>query len=109
MRKLIIAATLAAFAAPAFADTLANVTAKGVVMTVQGMEIPIAYKPDGTFAIDAMGQTINGKWRIDGSKLCTSSDMSPEERCTEYPADKNPGDEFEVQGAMGAAKIKINP
>lgn len=109
MRKLILAAGLAtAIAAPAFADTLTEVTTKGVVLKVQGMEIPIAYKPDGTFSLEAQGQAVTGKWRIDGAKLCTSSDMQPEERCTEYPAGKVSGDEFEIEGRMGPVTVKIN-
>ncbi len=109
LRKVITVTAIAALlAAPALADTLANVTTKGVVMEVQGMAIPITYKPDGTFALEAMGTAISGKWRIDGAKLCTTSDMAPDERCTEYPADKGPGDSFEIAGAMGTAKITIN-
>ena len=109
LRKVITVTVLScALAAPALADTLANVTSKGVVMAVQGMEIPITYKPDGTFSLEAMGTAISGKWRIDGSKLCTTSDMAPDERCTEYPAGTNPGDTFEVTGAMGSATITIN-
>jgi hypothetical protein len=110
MRRFLTFAALAGLAAgPAAADTLQHVTTKGVVMEIQGMSIPISYKPDGTFSLEAMGTAISGKWRIDGAKLCTSSDMQPDERCTEYPADKNPGDTFEIQGAMGAAKVTINP
>jgi hypothetical protein len=109
MRSLLLAGALTlALAAPAFADTLKEVTTKGVVMSIQGMDIPIAYKPDGTFAIDVQGQSITGKWRIDGAKLCTTSSMAPEERCTEYPKDKKSGDSFEVTSAMGSATIKIN-
>ncbi len=105
---LALAAASAFLAAPALADTLQEVTTKGVILKAQGMEIPISYKADGTFAIDFQGQTINGKWRIDGTKLCTLSDLQPEERCTEYPAGKKSGDEFEIQGAMGSATVKIN-
>lgn len=113
MRRLLIAGFAAmAAVAPAIAqgaaETLKEVTTKGVILKVQGYEIPITYNEDGTFTLDAMGQTVTGKWRIDGVKLCTSSDMQPDERCTEYPADKKSGDEFEVQGAMGAMTVKIN-
>lgn len=113
-RNLLIGAALLAFsAAPAFADTLQEVTAKGIVMkaTVQGMdlELAITYKPDNTYTTNVMGQAINGKWRIDGDKLCTVSDMNPTEACTAYPAGKASGDEFEVQHpTFGAAKVKIN-
>jgi hypothetical protein len=107
------AAGMLACAAPAFADTakpdtLKEVTTRGVVMTVQGIDIPIAYKPDGSFTVEVQGQTMQGKWRIDGAKLCTTSSLSPNERCTEYPAGKASGDTFEIQGAMGPAQIRIN-
>jgi hypothetical protein len=112
MRMLVAAAALAAIALPAVAeesDTLKHVTTKGVVLEAQGMQIPIAYNADGTFALEVQGNAINGKWRVDGSKLCTSSDFQPEERCVDYPAGKGPGDSFEIQGAMGPAKVTINP
>lgn len=112
MRKLLIASALAgAFAAPAFADdhsTLDAVISNGVVLMIQGMEIPVEYADDGTYTADAMGQTIAGKWRIDGANLCTSNDMQPEESCQEYPADKGPGDEFTLSGPMGEVTVKIN-
>jgi hypothetical protein len=109
LRKTItVLAVAGLLAAPALADTLTNVTTKGVVMSVQGMQIPITYTPDGAFSLEAMGTAISGKWRIDGTKLCTTSDMSPDERCTEYPAGKEPGDTFEITGAMGTATITIN-
>jgi hypothetical protein len=114
MRKFVtLCALAAAFAAPAFADTLQEVTTKGIVMkaSIQGMELElkITYKADGTYNTDAMGQQISGKWRIDGDKLCTVSQMSPDEACTVYPAGKKSGDEFEVTHPLfGAAKVKIN-
>ncbi len=109
MRRLLTTGLAAAMlAAPVFADTLSEVTTRGVILKVQGFEIPVTYKNDGTFTIEAMGQSVTGAWRIDGAKLCTSSDIQPEERCTEYPAGKKSGDEFEVQGAMGAMTVKIN-
>lgn len=109
MRKLLISAAIAAgLAAPAMADTLEAVTTKGMIMSIQGMEIPVTYAEDGTYTADAMGQTINGKWRIEDKSLCTSNDMQPEESCTEYPEGKGPGDEFTIAGAMGEVSIKIN-
>ncbi len=109
MRKLITASALAiGLAAPAFADTLEAVTTKGVILEIQGMEIPITYADDGTYTADAMGQTINGQWRIDGTSLCSSNDMQPEESCQEYPEGKGPGDSFDLEGPMGTATIKIN-
>ena len=109
MRKLIIATALAVgLAAPALADTLEAVTTKGVVISMQGMEIPINYAADGTFSGEAMGMPFEGNWRIEGASLCTTSDFAPDESCTEYPADKGPGDSFDIEGAMGTATIKIN-
>ncbi len=109
MRKLLISAALAAgLAAPAMADTLEAVTSKGVVLSMMGMEIPVTYNADGTYTADAMGQTINGKWRIEGASLCSSNDMQPEETCTEYPEGKGPGDEFTISGDQGEVTIKIN-
>lgn len=109
MRKLLICAALAAFAAPAFADTLKEVTTKGIVLSAGGFELDVAYKADGTFAVSMPGDPAviaSGKWRIDGDKLCTSSDATPEE-CVAYPADKKSGDSFDVTGAQGTATIKI--
>ena len=45
--------------------------------------------------------------RIDGEKLCTTSNMSPAEECSVYPAGKKSGDSFDVTGAQGTATIKI--
>ena len=109
MRKLLIGAALVAFAAPAFADTLKEVTTKGIVLSAQGFELDVAYKPDGTFAVSMVGDPTPlaaGKWRIDGDKLCTSTDATPEE-CVAYPKDKKSGDSFDVTGAQGTATIKI--
>jgi hypothetical protein len=117
MRKLVIAAALAAFAAPAFAeesDTLKVVIEKGSVikaeMQGQALELPMTYKADGTYTTSAMGTTLGGKWRIDGDKLCTISDMNPTEACTPYPAGKVAGDEFKVTSpTLGEVTVKINP
>jgi len=109
MRQAILIATAAiTLAAPALAQTqstLQVLTTKGIVMTAGGMEIDVTYKPDGTFT--AMDDQVTGKWRIDGDKLCTSSNFSPAEECVAYPAGKKSGDSFEVTGAQGTATIKI--
>ena len=106
MRTLIIAAALIALAAPAAtAGTLEEVTTKGIVLNVQGMDIEVTYKPDGTFS--ALDGQVTGKWRIDGDKLCTTSNFEPEEQCIAYPKDKKSGDSFEVTGPQGSAMIKI--
>jgi hypothetical protein len=120
MRKLIIGLTVLALTAPAFAQaasnasTLKEVTTKGIILTIDQVgAIDITYKPDGTFvgkseALEAaVGGPLTGKWRIDGEKLCTEVDIQPGETCSVYPAGKKSGDEFEVAGDQGAAKIKI--
>lgn len=109
MRKLLACLAVAALAAPAFADTLKEVTTKGIVLTVQGFDIDVAYKPDGTFSASMAGDptpVATGKWRIDGDKLCTSTDATPEE-CVAYPKDKKSGDSFDLEGPQGTATIKI--
>ena len=109
MKRIIACLAVAALAAPAFAQTpttLQELTTKGMVMTAGGMDIPVTYKPDGTFT--AMDGQVTGKWRIDGEKLCTSSNYAPEEECVAYPTGKKSGDSFEVTGAAGTATIKIN-
>jgi hypothetical protein len=108
MRTIIAIATAAALAAPAFAQqptTLQEVTTKGIILQIQGMDIDVAYKPDGTFS--AMEGQVTGKWRIDGEKLCTTSNMSPDEECVAYPAGKKSGDSFDLTSAQGTATIKI--
>jgi hypothetical protein len=106
MRHLLAAAAaLAAFATPALADTLQEVTTKGIILTIQGQDIEVTYTPDGKFTA-ADGQ-VTGEWRIDGDKLCTKSNFAPEESCIAYPKDKTSGDSFEVTGPLGSATIKI--
>ncbi|HEY0650448.1 hypothetical protein [Phenylobacterium sp.] len=105
MRTLIAAAAALALAAPAAATTLEEVTAKGIVLSVQGMDIDVKYTPDGKFT--AMDGQVTGEWRIDGEKLCTKSNFDPNEQCVEYPKDKKSGDSFDVTGPQGTATIKI--
>jgi hypothetical protein len=81
------------------------VTTKGIVLSVAGMDIDVDYKSDGSFS--AMEGQVTGKWRIDGEKLCTSSNFSPDEECVTYPSGKKSGDSFEVVGAQGPATIRI--
>jgi hypothetical protein len=109
MRKLSVVAALGlVLAAPAFADTLKDVTTKGVILTLQGMEINVTPKADGTYIAKIVGLDgdIPGKWRVDGDKFCTSTDATPEE-CVLYPKDKKSGDTFEVTGSTGPVTVKI--
>jgi len=83
-RIAITGAALAAFATPAFADTIKEVTTKGVIITIDQVgAVDITYNPDGTFVGKndqleaAIGGPLTGKWRIDGDKLCTTADIMP--------------------------------
>ena len=105
MRNLLLAAAVLALATPAVAGTIQEVTTKGIILSVQGMDIDVIYTPDGKFT--AMDGQVTGEWRIDGEKLCTKSNFDPNEQCLEYPKDKKSGDSFEVVGPQGAATIKI--
>ena len=107
MRKLIatVTAGMLAFAVPAFADTLQELTTKGMVMSVEGMDIEVTYTPDGKFT--AFDGAITGTWKIDGDKLCTTSNFDPAETCTVYPKDKKSGDKFDLTTPAGSVSIRI--
>lgn len=105
MRSLIVAAALAA-AGPAAADTLQEVTTHGIVLNVEGTNIDVTYTPDGKFT--AAGVHSTGTWRIDGDKLCTTSNVRPEEACAVYPPGNKSGDSFEVSGPRGSGTVTIN-
>ena len=108
MKKIILTLAALAFAAPAFAQgstTLQEVTTKGITLSAGGMELNVDYKPDGSFT--AMDGQVTGKWRIDGEKLCTSSNFDPKEECVAYPTGKKSGDSFDVTGGQGTATITI--
>jgi hypothetical protein len=106
MRKLLVAtAAILALATPALAGTLQEITTKGMVLTVQDMQIDVTYTPDGKFT--AMDGQVTGTWKIDGDKLCTTSNFDPTETCLEYPKDKKSGDSFEVSGPQGSVTITI--
>jgi hypothetical protein len=105
MRSLSLAVAFAALASPTFAGTLEEVTTKGMVISLEGMEIDVKYTPDGKFT--ALDGQVTGTWRIDGDKLCTTSNFEPTEQCVAYPKDKKSGDSFEVTGPQGSAMVKI--
>ena len=106
MRKLFMtAAAVLALAAPAAAGTLDEVVKHGIVLIVQDMQIDVTYTPDGKFT--ALDGQVTGAWRIDGDKLCTSSNFDPNETCIAYPKDKKSGDSFELTGPQGAVTVKI--
>lgn len=105
MRKLVIIAACFALSAPAFADTLKEVTARGVVMSVDGVgDIDVVYKADGTYT--AANGAVTGAWRIAGDRLCTKSNLAKSEQCDAYPNGKKSGDTFEV--ASGTSRVKIH-
>ena len=93
------------FAPAARADTLKEVTSKGIVLSVAGMDIDVTYTPDGKYT--ALDGQITGKWRIDGDKLCTADNAQPDEICVAYPKDKKSGDVFELTSEQGTATIRI--
>ena len=110
MRRLLIApiaafSVAAALAAPALADTLTEVTSHGIILTVQDMDIAVTYTPDGKFT--AMDGQVTGTWKIDGDKLCTSSNFDPNVTCVAYPKDKKSGDTFILEGPQGSVQVKI--
>jgi hypothetical protein len=106
MRLLIAAAAAAlALASPAAAGTLQEVVAHGIIITIQDMQIEVTYTPDGKFT--AMDGQVTGTWKIDGDKMCTTSNFDPNETCVEYPKDKKSGDAFDLTGPQGTANVKI--
>lgn len=104
--RLLIATMVFAFATSASADTLQEVTTRGVVVTAPSVTFDVAYTPDGKFT--AMSGQVTGTWRIDGDKLCTTSSYDPNEQCVVYPKGKKSGDSFDVTGPRGVATVKIN-
>jgi hypothetical protein len=114
MKALVIAASAAVSATPAFAaespTTLQVVTGRGIVMrTAFGLEISAAYTPDGKFTAQTAGGQAAGTWRIEGDRaLCTRLDgPDPTETCVLYPDGKKAGDAFELDGAMGPTMGKV--
>ena len=99
------AAASSAVASPALADTLSEVTSHGIVLVLGDMNVEVTYTPDGKFTA-ADGQ-VTGTWKIDGDKLCTSSNFDPNLTCVAYPKDKKSGDTFTIEGAQGSVQVKI--
>lgn len=89
----------------AHADTLKEVTTRGVVLTIAGMDVDVSYTPDGRFS--AMEGAVTGTWRIQGETLCVTSNMQPAESCTLYPPDKKSGDAFDLVTDQGVVAIRI--
>ena len=92
-------------AAPALADTYSEVVAHGIILVLGDMEIPVTYTPDGKFT--AMDGQVTGTWKVDGDKMCTSSNVDPNVTCVAYPKDKKSGDSFMLDTPGGPVQIKI--
>jgi hypothetical protein len=106
MRRLLIAAAAwAAVAAPAAAGTAEEIVKHGMILILGDMQIEVTYTPDGKFTA-ADGQ-ITGTYKVDGDKMCSTSNFDPNESCTEFPKDKKSGDTFDITNAQGTATIKI--
>ena len=106
MRSYILAAAAAlTLAGPALAGTVDEVVKHGIILTVQDMQIDVTYTPDGKFT--ALDGQVTGTWRIDGEKLCTTSNFDPNESCVAYPKDKKSGDSFVIESPNGSVQIKI--
>ena len=106
MRTLAIAAAATlAIAPPATAGTLQEVVAHGIILVIADMQINVDYTPDGKFT--AMDGQVTGTWKIQGDKMCTTSNFDPNESCIEYPKDKKSGDSFELTSPQGSVTVKI--
>jgi hypothetical protein len=92
-------------ALPARAGTLEEIVAHGMVVTIGDMDIDISFTPDGKFS--GLEGQLAGSWKIDGDKMCTTSNLDPSETCMAYPKDKKSGDSFDLTGPQGTAKVKI--
>jgi len=85
-------------AAPALAppsDTMQAIVAKGMIMSVMGMEGDMTFTPDGNFS--GFDGQFAGTYKVDGAKLCLTVPGMIENQCTEYPVGKKSGDKFIIQ------------
>jgi hypothetical protein len=85
--------------------TLKEVITRGSYLVLGGVDIEVTYTSDGKFT--AMQGQVQGKWRVEGEKLCTSTNFDPVESCALYPANKTSGDTFEIMTSQGLAEIRI--
>jgi phosphate-selective porin len=91
--------------APA-SDAVKVVLEKGLIIDMMGMPIDMMFKADGSFA--AMQGAFPGKYRVDGKKVCLTSDAMPEESCIDIPDGKKSGDTFNMTlGQLGETTAKI--
>lgn len=105
----IVALALAVPVAPPPAsapDTLKAVTTRGMTVTTPDVVMVVTFEPNGLYS--AMDGRIVGSWRIDGDRLCTTSNIEPAESCAAYPKGLGPGDEFEADLPSGKHKFRIH-
>ncbi len=105
MRLTTLALAAALLAAPALAqeapalappsDTMQAIVAKGMIMSIMGMEGDMTFAPDGNFS--GFDGQFAGTYKVDGAKLCLTVPGMVENQCTEYPVGKKSGDKFIIQ------------
>jgi hypothetical protein len=114
MRILAAALAAALLAGPALAqttgappsDAVKVVLEKGLIIDIMGMPVDMVFNKDGSFA--AMQGSFPGRYRVDGNKVCLTSDAMPEESCLEVPDGKKSGDSFNMTlGQLGETQAKI--
>lgn len=105
MRFIVLFAAALALAPGASADTLTEVTSRGVIASVSGFMVEMTLSADGKFT--AMDGQFTGAWRINGEKLCLTGDADKVETCTVYPAEKKSGDTFDITSPDGPISIQI--
>jgi hypothetical protein len=86
-------------------DTVKEIIAKGSKIDVQGQVYEQTYKADGTYAGADASQ--NGKYRVDGKKLCLTPDALGQELCNEHPDGKKSGDTYEITSDFGPMNFTI--
>ena len=110
MRQLVAATALAAPLAlvalsAARADTVDEIVKYGMIVTIGDMPIDLTFTPDGKFT--GFDGQLTGTWKIDGDKLCTTSNLDPNETCVAYPKGHKSGDSFQLDTPQGSVPVKI--
>lgn len=87
--------------AAARAQPLANLVGNTLKMTTRGSTIAYMFKPDGALtAVVGGGTRMDGKWRVDGPKMCLKLGMKgfmgPEQCIPAVPASKHVGDSWDT-------------
>jgi len=114
MKLRMMALATAMIATPALAqtapsDTISEMIAKGVTISVAQMGVTgdVAYKADGTFS--GFDGQYEGTYKVDGAKLClTAPAVGQDNACVEYPTGKKSGDKFKVTDpSVGELEVTI--